>query len=86
MSFVMPRLLPQEQWQTVGLINNGMTTKYVGRDFPCGHSTLVSLSQRFQAISTMDDGPRPGKPCGTTQAQDRQVLLMHLRNSFQTAT
>lgn len=44
------------------------------------------LTLRFQARGATNDRHRHGQPRVTTRAQDRHMLLTHLRNRFQAAT
>ena len=47
---------------------------------------ISHLAQRLRATGRLTDRPRGGRPCVTTQRQDRHICLVHLRNRLRTAT
>ena len=77
----MPRLNNDEQNQAIGIVNAGMSATVVSRHFGCTRKTIERLRRRFRVTGNVADRPRSGRPCVTTAAEDRYIVLQHLRNS-----
>ena len=75
-----PRLNNDERNQAVGMLNAGMSATVVSRHFACTRKTIEHLQRRFRVTGNVADGPRSGRPCVTTAADDRYIVLQHLRN------
>ena len=74
-----PRLNNDERNQAVGMLNAGMSATVVSRHFACTRKTIEHLQRRFRVTWNVADGPRSGRPCVTTAADDRYIVLQHLR-------
>lgn len=82
----MPRLSNIERERAIGMLNTGTSVTDVARAMGCSRRTIHDLRTRLQHTGTTADRPRSGRPRVTTQAEDRQIVLRHLRNRFVTAT
>lgn len=82
----MPRLSKIERERAIGMVMTGTSKMDVARIFRCSRVTINELWHRYQQTGSTDDRPRPGHPRVTTPAEDRRILLTHLRNRLQTAT
>ena len=78
----MPRLNNNERNQA----NAGMSATVVLRHFRCTRKTIERLRRRFRVTGNVADLPRSGRPRVTTAADDRYIVLQHLRNRCLTAT
>ncbi len=85
-SSAMPRLSKIERERAIGMVMTGTSKMDVARIFRCSRVTINELWHRYQQTGYTDDRPRPGHPRLTTPAEDRRILLTHLRNRLQTAT
>ena len=54
----------------------------VARRMGCSHQTIMKLVERNATTGSASDRQRPGRK--TSQRQDRNIVLSHLRNSFRT--
>lgn len=82
----MPRLSNIQRERAIGMLNTGTSVTDVARVMGCSRRTIHDLRTRLQQTGTTADRPRSGRPRVTTQAEDRQIVLRHLRNRFLTAT
>ena len=78
--------LPQQRERAIGMLNTGTSVTDVARVMGCSRRTIHDLRTRLQQTGTSADRPRSGRPRVTTHAEDRQIVLRHLRNRFLTAT
>lgn len=78
----MPRLSEADRNFCLGLIQAGVGIRDAARRLNCCPSTITRLLQRFQNTGSVRDRPRTGQPRVTTPAQDRHIVLSHLRNRF----
>jgi len=78
----MPTLNRQQRDNAIGRLQAGETQAAVARQFNVARSTISRLWTRFRATGTPADQPRSGRPRSTTPAQDRFIVLRHLRNRF----
>ena len=76
----MPRLNNDERNQAIGMLNAGMSGTVVSRHLGCARMTIERLRRRFCVTGNVADRPRSGKPRVTTAADDRYIVLQHLRN------
>ena len=53
-----------------------MSATVVSRQVGCAGNTIETI----QVTGTFADRPRSGRPCVTTAADDRYIVLQHLRN------
>ena len=81
----MPRLNNDERNQAIGMLNSGMSATVVSRLFGCTRKTIERLRKRFRVARNVADRPRSGRPRVTTAADDRYIVLQHLRNRRLTA-
>ena len=79
----MPRLNNDERNQAIGMLNAGMSATVVSRHFGCTIKTIKRLRRRFRVTGNFTDYPRSGRPRVTTAADDRYIVLQHLRNRLQ---
>ena len=82
----MVRLSQLDMGRAIALILQGQSQCDVAQQFRVHESTISHLVQRLRATSRLTDRPRSGRPCITTQRQDRRIHLVHLRNRLRTAT
>ena len=75
----MPRLNNDERNQAIGMLNAGRSATVVSR------KTIKRLQTRFRVTGNVPDRPRSGRPSVTTAADDRYIVLQHLRNRCLTA-
>ena len=76
----MPRLNNDERNQAIWMLNAGMSATVVSRHFSCTRKTIERLRRRFRVTGNVADRPRSGRPRVTTAADDRYIVLQHLRN------
>ena len=76
----MPRLNNHERNQAIGMLNAGMSATVVSRHFRCTRKTIERLGTRFRVKGNVADRPQSGGPRVTTAANDRYIVLQHLRN------
>ena len=81
----MPRLNIDERNQAIGMLNPGMSAIVVSRHFDCTRNTIERLRRRFRVTGNVADRPRSGRSRVTTAADDRYIVLQHLRNRRPTA-
>ena len=65
---------------STGMLNAGMSATVVSRHFGCTRKTIERLRRRFCDTGNVADRPRKGMPRVTTAADDRYIVLQHLRN------
>lgn len=82
----MPRLSNVQRERAIGMLQTGTSVAEVARTMGCSRRTVYDLQTRLQQTGTTADRPRPGRPRVTSHAEDRQIVLRHLRNRFLTAT
>ena len=85
MSKKMPRLNNDKRNQVIGMLNAGMSATVVSQHFGCTRKTFERLRRRFHVARNAADRPRSGRPRVTTAADDRYIVLQHLRNKRLTA-
>ena len=76
----MPILNNDERNQAIGMLNAGTSATVVSRHFGCTRKTIVRLRRRFRVTGNVADRPGSGRPRVTTAADDRYIVLQHLRN------
>ncbi len=81
----MPRLNNADRNQAIGMLDAGNSQLRVARRFHVHPSTINRLLNRYQTTGTVNDRRRSGTPRVTTDRQDRNIRLRHLRNRFLTA-
>ena len=81
----MPSLNNDERNQAIRMLNAGMSATVVSRHFGCTRKTIECLRRRFSVKGNVADRPRSGRQHLTTAADDRYIVLQHLRNRRLTA-
>ena len=76
----MPRLNNDEQNQAIGMLNAGMSATVVSQHFCCTQKTIKHLQRQFRVTGNVADPPQSGRPRVTATADDRYIILQHLRN------
>ena len=76
----MPRLNNDERNQAIGMLNAGMSATVVSRYFSFTRKTIECLRRRFRVKGNVADRPQSGRPRLPTAANDRYIVLQHLRN------
>ena len=74
-----PRLNNDERNQAIGMLNAGMSATVVLWHFGCTRKTIERLQRRFHVTENVADHPQSGMPRVTTAADDRYIVLQHLR-------
>ena len=62
------------------MLNAGTSVDAVSRLFGCTRKTIERLQRRFRATGNVRDRFRSGRPRVTTAADDRYIIMQHLRN------
>ena len=78
----MPKLNNDE---AIGMVNAGMPAAVVSPHFGCTRKTIEHLRRQFRVTGNVADHPQSGRPCVTTAADDRYIILQNLRNRRLTA-
>ena len=60
-------------------------SRKVARRMGCSHQTIMKLAERNATTGSVSDRQRSGRQKVTSQRQDRNIVLSHLRNRFRTA-
>ena len=81
----MPTLNNDEQNQATGMLYAGMSATVVSQHFGCTRKTIERLRRRLRVTGNVADRSRSGRPRVTTAADDRYIVLQHLRNRRLTA-
>ena len=68
-----------------GMLNAGMSATVVSGHFGCTRKTIERVRRRFRVTRNVADRPRSGRPRVATAAEDRYIVLQHLRNRRLTA-
>ncbi|GFV37262.1 transposable element Tcb1 transposase [Trichonephila clavipes] len=69
----------------IGKLEEGRSVTSVAAKFGIAHSIVSRLWRQFQTTGTAIRGFSSGRPQGTTQADDRYIVLQARRNRRQTA-
>ena len=81
----MLRLNSDEQNQAIRNPNAGMSETVVSWHFGCTRKTIENIRRLFYVTGNVADRPQSGRPRVTTAADDRSIVLLHLRNRRLTA-
>lgn len=82
----MPRLSANQRHRALGLLEGGVSIRQVAQRMGCTAPTIANLRRRYQETDTVNDRPRPGRQRVTSAADNRQIVLQHLRERSRTAT
>ena len=74
-----------QRHRVVGKVEGGLSFCEVARRMGCSHQTIMKLVERNDTIGSVSDRQRPGGQKVTSQQQDWNIVLSHLRNRFRTA-
>jgi len=83
---VMPRIPANLRERAIGPFQAGTGTAEVARVVGASVRAVRHLMNRFRQTGTVADRPRSGRPRVTTRAQDKHIVLTHLRDRFLPAT
>ncbi|XP_077869778.1 uncharacterized protein LOC144362065 [Saccoglossus kowalevskii] len=75
----------EERARAIGWLNEGVSLREAARRLNVSSSVIHKLSQRFRETHTVHGRPRTDRPCVTTPAEDRYLLISALRNRIVTA-
>ena len=78
----MTKLAYVERDLATGMLKANVTPLVVAKQFRCHVRRIGRLKNRFQPIGTPSHRLRPGRRCGWTRRQDRNVQTSHLCNRF----
>ena len=82
----MGRLNEAQRHRAVGMVEGGLSFREEARRMGCSHQTIMKLVERNDTPgSSVSDRQRPGCQKVTSQRQDWDIVLSHLRNRFRTA-
>ena len=73
----MPRLNNDVRNQVIGMLNEGMSANVVSRHFGRTRKTIERLWRRVRVTGNVVNRPRSGRPCVTTVANDRYIILQY---------
>ena len=82
----MPRLTSEQRLRAIGMLESGDTQRVVAQRLGCSQVTICNLATRYRDTNAAADRQRSGRPRVTTRAEDRHILLTHLRDRFRPAT
>ena len=82
----MPRLTSEQRLHAIGMLESGDTQRVVAQRLGCSQVTICNLATRYRDTNAAADRQRSGRPRVTTRAEDRYILLTHLRDRFRPAT
>ena len=68
------------------MLSAGTSATVVSKHFGCTRKTIERLWRRLRVTGNVADRPRSGRPRVTTVADDRYIVLQHLRNRRLTAS
>ena len=80
-----PSLSTNDRSQALGMLRAGQSSWQVAVVVGVAQSTMSSLLQRFNAIQSVSDRRRFGRPRTTTRQQDNYICNITLRNRRMTA-
>ena len=84
----MPRLSDarlSERNQAIGMLRNS-SINHIAAFVNTSRKTIRLLHRRMQQTGTVKDRARTGRPKMTTDADDRRMRLLHLRQRFRSAS
>ena len=85
--FRMPyhRMTNRDRYEAIGMLRN-MSVNDVAAHFNVHLSTIFRMQQKLNQTGDVVDLPRSGRPKKTTDAEDRHIRTVHLRNRFRSAS
>ena len=79
------RMTNRNRYEAIGMLRN-MSVNDVAAHFNVHRSTISRMKQKFNQTGDVVDLPRSGRPKKTTDAEDRHIRTVHLRNRFRSAS
>ena len=67
------------------MVEGELSFREVARRMGCSYQTIMKLVERNDTRGSVSDRQRPERQKVTSQRQDRNIVLSHLRNRFRTA-
>ena len=67
------------------MLEGGMLVTAAARQIGVHHSTVSRLQSRYEAIGSLKDRRRTGRPRKTSAAEDRYIIMTSRRNRFMSA-
>ena len=85
--FRMPyhRMTNRDRYEAIGMLRN-MSVNDVAAHFNVHRSTIFRVKQKLNQTGDVVDLPRSSRPKKTTDAEDRHIRTVHLRNRFRSAS
>lgn len=80
------KLSEATRWQIIGMRNAGMSLRQIGTQIGRHHSIISKLLKKYRATNEVKDLPRPGRPRKTTVREDRALLRLVRRRSFDSSS
>ena len=79
------RMTNRDRYEAIGMLRN-MSVNDVAAHFNVRRSTIFRVKQKLNQTGDLVDLPRSGRPKKTTDAEDRHIRTVHLRNRFRSAS
>ena len=80
------KLSEATRWQIIGMRNARLSLRQIGRQLERNISIIPRLLNKYRATNDVEDCPRPGRPRKTTIREDRAVLRLVRRHSWDSST
>ena len=81
----MERLNEVQCHRALGMVEEGLSFREVGRRMGCSHQAIIKLVKRNANTGSVCDRQSPGRQRVTSRQQDQHVYLTHLRDRFKTS-
>ena len=82
----MPRLTIEQRAEAIGMLRACASVRRVANNFGVSRTIIYKLWEKYQAIGSVKDRPRSGRPGVTTGREDRHIRTTHLRNRFKSTS
>ena len=82
---IMPQMTEALRNQMIGQLQVGTIASVVARTFNVNKRTVFRIKAKFNQTGTTKNWQKSGRPSKTTPAENRIIVLNHLRNRFRTA-
>ena len=79
------RLNEAQCHSAIGMVEGGWSFNKVARRMGCSNQTIMKRVERNASTGSVSDRQRLGRVKITSQRQDQNMVLSHLRNRFRTA-
>ena len=74
-----------QRHRVLGMLEGRMLVTAAARQIGVHHSTVSRLRSRYEAIGSLKDYRRTGRPRKTSAAEDRYIIMTSRRNHFMSA-